>query len=361
MNHDIDEYRRRHLAFWNLKAVEQPLVGFTIGVGVNAWSYWQYNKATVKLLNRRSIVADDLNPADFVDDQLKYLELCDQIDDDICRTAMPLASIPWMEAILGCPVLSTEAGFKSAEILDYISSLKPLPFDPDNPWVKKYLEFVEVYGEAFGSHYPVSQSVLRGPSDLACALLGAENATMALVMDSSDMHRLLEYVTGQLEKFLRLQLKHLPKFQDGYVIGQYDIWAPEPCIRFQEDFTVLYSPRYYVEFLMSLDERLAGISPYNLIHLHASSLFLIDHFLEVSGIRAFQVTKDPGGTFLSEMIPALQKIQQAGKPLIVKGEFDDADIELMKRNLSLHGLCIQPVVNGISQAETLLPALRNWA
>jgi hypothetical protein len=103
-----------------------------------------------------------------------------------------------------------------------------------------------------------------------------------------------------------------------------------------------------------LDETLANITPYNLIHLHASSLFLIDRFLQVKNIKVFQVTKDPGGIKMSEMMPALQKIQEAGKPLIVKGQFDEADLDLMKNQLSVQGLCIQPVVGKLSEAGTLL-------
>ncbi len=360
MELDFNEYKKRHLAFWELSEVEHPLVGFTIGAGLDPWSYWQYNKAARALFNRGKVSSEDINPVNFVEDQLKYLELCEQIDDDIYRTAMPLASIPWMEAILGCPVLSTEAGFKSVEILDNARSMQPVRFDPHNPWIEKYLEFIRVYTQAFGTRYPVSQSVLRGPSDLANALLGAENATMALATEPQAMHRLLDYVTGQLEKFLRLQLKHLPKFQNGYVIGQYDIWAPEPTIRIQEDSTVMYSPRFYSEFLKPMDERLAKLSLFTLIHLHSSSLFLIDLFLEVEQIRAYQVTKDMGSTRLSDMMPGLLKIQEAGKPLIVKGQFTDADLDFMKRNLSLRGLCIQPVVASLSEAENLLPSLRYW-
>jgi hypothetical protein len=360
MEKDLSGYKKRHLAFWDLSETDRPLLGFTIGLGLDSWSYWQENKAARALLNREQILPDDINPADFVEDQQKYLELCDQIDDDTIRTVMPLASIPWMEAILGCPVLSSEAGFRSAEILRTAGSLQPVSLNPDNPWIKKYLQFIELYTREFSGKYPVSQSILRGPSDLACALLGAENAAIALVTESQAIHQLLDYVTSQLEKFLRLQLGYLPKFQDGYVIAQYDIWTPEPCIRFQEDFSVLFSPQNYTEFLKPRDERLAAVSPYTLIHLHASSLFLIDQFLEVSQIRAYQVTKDPGITRLSDMMPALIKIQQAQKPLVVKGQFDNADLELMKRKLSLCGLCIQPVVRGIPDAKKLLAALKAW-
>ncbi len=67
-------------------------------------SYWQYNKAAQALLTGGEIIPDDINPNDFVEDQLKYLELSEQINDDVYRSVMPLASVPWMEAILGCPI-----------------------------------------------------------------------------------------------------------------------------------------------------------------------------------------------------------------------------------------------------------------
>jgi hypothetical protein len=177
-------------------------------------------------------------------------------------------------------------------------------------------------------------------------------------MEPQAMHRLLEYVANQLEQFLRLQLKHILMFQGGYVIGQYEIWAPQPVVRIQEDFSVLYSPQLYDTFLKPLDEQLAAIAPYSLFHMHASSLFLIDHILEIRTVKAYQVSKDMGTATIEAMIPGLQKIQKAGKPLIVKGKFTDGELQLIKDNLSLSGLCLQPVVSGVEEAEQMLPLLR---
>jgi hypothetical protein len=357
---DVERYKQRHQDFWQLTETRQPLLGFTLGAGSDSWSYWQNNKAAQDLFTRPHINADDIDPQDFVEDQRTYLNQSRLIDDDICRTAIPLASIPWMEAILGCPVEGSGAGIKSREILDRPGSFEEKQFDPENPWVRKYLEFIEVYKKAFGKTFPVGQSVIRGPSDLACALLGAEKATMVLLEEAEDMQRLLTWITAQLEAFLRFQLDCLPRFRDGYVIGQYEIWAPGKVLRIQEDFAVLYSPDLYQEFLRPLDRKLAEIAPYSLLHLHATSLFLIDHFLSIGGIRAFQVSKDAGGAELSAMIPALQKIQQAGKPLILKGQFTSDDVRLMKKQLSVPGLCVQPVVKNLEEAGEMLPDLQRW-
>jgi hypothetical protein len=360
MGIDVKEYKERHLAFWSLLNVPRPLLGFTLGAGFDSWSYWQYNEAAQALFNREKISPEDINPAKFVEDQLKYLKLSEQIDDDIYRTAMPLASIPWMEAIIGCPIYSSETHMKSDTILENAESLHPVAFNPENPWIKKYFEFIQTYEQAFGDRYPVAQSVLRGPSDLACAMYGVENATIALIEQPKAIKRLLDYVTGYIEKFYQLHLKYLPKFEGGYVIGQYEIWAPEPAFRIQEDFSVMYSPQLYHEFLQPLDAQLASLSNYTLMHLHASSLFLVESFLEVVQIRAFQITKDPGYSALADMIPVLLKIQETGKPLIIKGQFNSDDLKLIKRRLSPCGLCIQPVVRDIREGQKFLPILRKW-
>jgi len=354
------EYKKRHQAFWSLQDVKSPLLGFTIGAGLDSWSYWQYNSAAQKLMKKQNIFPKDINPNDFVEEQQRYLELSEQIGDDICRSAMPLASIPWMEAILGCPVISSGSHFSCEKILENAESFSKVNINNDNPWIKKYLEFIEVYSNSFSGKYPVAQSVLRGPSDLVSALMGVESASLALLMQPEAMHSLLDYVSTQLEQFLKLQLLSLPKFQDGYVIGQYEIWAPEPVIRIQEDSSVIFSPELYEEFLKPIDERIASVSDYTLIHLHSPSLVLIDKFLEVSQIRAFQVTKDQGGVKLEDMIPGLIKIQKAGKPLILKGQFDKNDFDLINRTISTSGFCIQPVVKNIAEAQELLPRIRNW-
>ena len=360
MPKDYEKYKDRHQAFWSLQNIKSPLVGFTIGAGLDSWSYWHYNKAAQALLSSDEILAEDIHPIDFVEDQLRYLELSNQVKDDICRSAMPLASIPWMEAILGCQILSTKTSIKSKEYNDNIGSLKLVPFSDDNLWIKKYFEFIDIYQRTLSGKYPVSQSILRGPSDLACALIGIESASLGLLENPDIMQKILNYVTEQLAHFLQMQIKMLPKFQDGYVIGQYEIWAPEPPIRIQEDFSMLYSPELYKNFLQPLDTYLANISKYTLIHLHSSSLHLIDQFLDISQIRAFQITKDPNVVSLNIMLPALHKIQEAGKPLILKGQFNKEDFDQIQHQLSFRGLSLQPVVTSFTEAKKILPRLRNW-
>lgn len=352
-----DIYKEKHLMFWSFEKVKRPLIGFTVGLGQDSWSYWQDNKAAQALLSLNEILPENISPVDFIEDQVKYLKLTEEIGDDIIRSAMPLASIPWMEAIIGCKIISTKDSISAVKIDNDINKIEITPFDVNNNWIQKYFDFFNLFDKTLKGSAPVGQSIIRGPSDLLCAVLGTENAAISLIDEPEKIRKLLNQITDYLELFFGLHLQKLPKFLDGYVIGQYELWSPEPPIRIQEDYSNLFSMEMYKEFLQNLDKRLAGISNYTLIHLHSSSLHLIEQFLEVDQIRVFQITKDPNVISLESMMDALKKIQDSRKPLVVKGRFSGEDIRLIKSNLSASGLCVQPVVKNFQEIDELMSLL----
>jgi hypothetical protein len=72
------------------------------------------------------------------------------------------------------------------------------------------------------------------------------------------------------------------------------------------------------------------------------------------------VIKDPGISKLVDMLPALEKIQQDGRCLLLKGQFDEDVLILLKQKIDPCGFCIQPVVESLTQAQQLLPFYREW-
>ena len=50
----------------------------------------------------------------------------------------------------------------------------------------------------------------------------------------------------------------------------------------------------------------------------------------------------------------------AEKPLVLKGQLNSADIMLIKKQLSVQGLCIQPVVRDIEEAKEIMADLQSW-
>ena len=80
-------------------------------------SYWSDNRAAKRLREKEEIHPEDIDPSAFIEDQRIYLERMEEIEDDGFHTAIPLASIPWMEAILGCPIVRHPGPFHRKETL----------------------------------------------------------------------------------------------------------------------------------------------------------------------------------------------------------------------------------------------------
>jgi hypothetical protein len=355
----VAEKTERHRLFWERGEVSSPLVGFTVGAGPDAWSYWATNPGAAALWNRDEILPEHVDPRAFVDGQRAYLESVSGIDDAF-RTAIPFASIPWMEAIIGCRIASTEAQFVSRSFLKCIEEYEPITFDADSPWTRKYVEFIEVYRESFGDVHPVGQSVLRGASDLLAALLGPQGAIEALMGAPALARQVLTDLNVALDQFLRFQQKFIPEFHGGYVIGQYELWSPGVPQRIQEDNVALYSPELYRSFLKPLNVKLAKAVPYTLFHLHSSSLFLLDDFLDIPGVAVFQFSKDEGNRTWRDMLSPLRRVQENERCLLIKGRLEPEDVVQLKQQLTPRGLCIEPVVDSVEEAKEMLPALRSW-
>lgn len=73
--------------------------------------------------------------------------------------------------------------------------------------------------------------------------------------------------------------KVIPLFYEGYFEVGYQLWAPGPIVRLQEDATALYSPKLYRKFLQPIDRKIASLNfpnNFSLIHLHSTSMFLLE-------------------------------------------------------------------------------------
>jgi hypothetical protein len=123
----------------------------------------------------------------------------------------------------------------------------------------------------------------------------------------------------------------------------------------QEDATAVYSPALYRRFVQPVDRMLARQFPCSFIHLHSTSMFLLDAFLEVEEIRAFEVNNDALGPPVEQMIPYFKRIQAARKPLLIRGSFSEEDLRRLMGSLEPHGLFLNIMVNGWKEIELLRP------
>jgi hypothetical protein len=123
----------------------------------------------------------------------------------------------------------------------------------------------------------------------------------------------------------------------------------------QEDATAVYSPALYRRFVQPVDRMLAQQFPSSFIHLHSTSMFLLEAFLEIGEIQAFEVNNDVLGPPVARMIPYFQKIQAARKPLLIRGSFSKEELQRLMGSLEARGLFLNIMVKDWKEVETLRP------
>jgi DNA-binding FadR family transcriptional regulator len=354
----LEERLALHRAFWALEKQPRPLASFRVG----DFFFARHFRAALPLLEPdKPISPEMLNVSEFLPDYERMFREAEELGQDGFWTGEPFTGIPWMEAILGCPV---RAGRESFTSKPWISSpeeaLEKVRFDPQNPWLLKYLEFTTALVEQSRGRYPVGMPIMRGPTDMLGALLGQQEMVLALMTtDPQVMRRLIERVTRAFLSVIEAQRRLTSPFYGGSALGFYHIWAPGPAIWFQDDLSSILSPKLYRQFFLDSARLILAGHDHTAVHLHPNSFFILDELLTLENLKVVQVNQDVSGPGVKEMLPVLAKIMQT-RGLILWGDLTIEDLELVKRNLPCRGLALHVVAPTPDEARARLKYIRNW-
>jgi len=340
----------RYRAFWERRDLGRPLVGFSL-VG---WFPFREFRACRSWSDRDYLSPEMIDPQEFLEDHLRICREGELIDDDVIRGACPAqVAIPWLPGMLGARLRILPDNVLGEEMnLPWDLALQ-VRLDRASPWYQKYMEFIRVLVRHSDGQFPVSHSAELGPTDLHALLRGHTQSILDLVTEPANSARLL-WRMGEIFVELTQEIwQQLPRFHGGYFDAQYSLWAPGSIVRMQEDATALYSPELYREFVQPVDRMIASQFDCSFIHLHSTSMFLLDGFLEIDEIRCFEINKDATGPSLRKLIPYLQTVQQASRPLLVRGSFTPAELALLLDSLESRGLMLQLLVTDLREVEGL--------
>ena len=344
----------RYRAFWNRDETPRPLVGFSLAgwfpvrdfAACRAWGSGGYLTPAM------------IDPARFVPDHLRLLAEGEAIDDDLIRGACPAqVAIPWIPGMLGCAVRILPDNIMGEERPQPWEEALAVWLDPANSWLRKYFEFADALVTASGGAFPVSHSPEIGPTDLH-ALLRGHTASVLDLADEPEKSAALLCRLGVIFRELTEALwRRLPLYHGGYFDAQYSLWAPGPIVRMQEDATAVYSPALYRKFVQPVDRMIAAAFPSSFIHLHSTSMFLLGAFLEIDEIRCFEVNNDVLGPPVRDMVRHFRRVQDAGRPLLIRGSFTAEELRLVMDSLSPRGLFLNIMVENFRQIEPLRPVV----
>jgi len=261
------------------------------------------------------------------------------VSGDVFAPVAPYSLVPWVEAILGCPIqVSLKAhSMWSLPPYQHLGQIDQITADP--AWLDKLREFTAFLVEHSGGRFLVTQTLMRGVSDMLEALVGGEGLGLAIYDDPVKFHEIAAQCAELFIQIARAQLELIPRFQGG-LSNPFGIWAPGSSIRTQDDASALLSAAQYAEFILPHQERIAAAFDYSVIHLHSACLHVAEAICD-SSISAVQVSLDPVpfGPTVPELLPRLARILEK-KPLILEGPCTPAELDLLRNVLDPRGLFI---------------------
>lgn len=353
---DLEKRIALHKAFWNGDPMSEPLVSYRIG------DYFFSDKfeANRKLLEKNHLVLpEEVIVDDYLPDYERMYRDCEETGQTAFFTAEPCTGIPWLEGMCGCPILGEDVAFMATPTADCIEDIGEIKLDPENPWVKKYVEFLDKLVKLSNGRFPVGEPILRGTTDVIGTMIGQSEMACATMTDPDLMHKSISQVAEMLRQLIELQYQHVPAFYDGYAAGFYHLWAPGKLIWYQEDLSAILSQKHYEEFLREPAEYICSGYDHTFVHLHPNSFFHLDGILSLQNLRAVQINKDVSGPTVEQMLPVFQRVLDADKRLIVWGDLTEDEVQMIITTLPHKGLFLNIISPTVEQAKEMQKKITN--
>ena len=329
-NPDFGEFKRRMNAYWEREALERCCVSITVpksGYIAPGRHCQYYNTEEADRALRSSL-----------DNHYRFGETA--------SFYFPYFGTSGIAEYTGCHVNHTpetawfEPWMNDEPDASLISYRHPEIFQKQKDAISKMIQLSK-------GDYMVSVSDNAGIVDALACIRGSETLLF-------DMLEEPEFVEEAVQKLLPIykqteeELFDLVKENNQGCLLLWQLWAPKRLAQMQCDMSVMISNEMFNRFVMPELEELTSFLDYPLYHMDGmEQIRHLDSLLSLKNLRAIQWSKVDGQPRSVEFIPVFQKMQKAGKCLVMKVEA--RDVEKLLDNLSCRGL--QLIILGIETPE----------
>lgn len=188
-----------------------------------------------------------------------------------------------------------------------------------------------------------------GIIDSLAHIRGTENLLMDMLEEPEFVHSARDKITAVWKETQQQFFETIKENNEGGSShGWMHLWDPGRHVQLQCDYSVMISPAMFKEFVLPELEETSSAFEHATYHLDGlEQLRHLDMILSVKGIDNIQWTPVAGQPKTSASIEALQKIQRAGKGLVLVPSLDE--VEFLMKNLSHKGLHL--IINGVKDRE----------
>ena len=311
MNEGLVQVLNRHTAFWEMTEVDRPLVAISRG---HPFTYDDFDWGGQ---SEGELLPSMIDVQAFLDQYEIRFSAGDPLEGDAFWVGEPMRVIPWMEAIMGCRVrfsaasrsVWAEPALESWEDLDHLREYL------ESPWLKLAVDLTRGLVELSAERFPVVMLLQRGPLDVAVALRGLERLCLDVYDHPEEVERLLGLCSEANLHVAQALGQMIPAHAGGHC-NYFGLWAPGWPYLHQQDAMASFSPRAYAQFVRSSDDELLGAFDHSIRKFHSSSLQVLDDATGLAAVRGVQITVDPTGPTLDDLIPVFRRVQRR-LPLLV--------------------------------------------
>lgn len=341
----------RYRAFLNREPMGRPLLGCSFG---------KYMPQAFPNLCR-SLPPGPLSPEDIRTDL--FLEDCErlyrqyvELDDDYPFVGTPFMYVPWMEAIMGCPIRVMETSMVAEPVIEEWDNWNwEAPLLDRNPWGRKLLELMQALVKHSAGRYPLTHTLMRGPADILSAMRGASQFPLDFYDNPQLVHKALALLAKVWVEVAEAQLALIPDSADGYIgAGSFRVWSPDRIIWLQEDACALLSPSFYRDFVLPQDRLILRQFPYSAFHLHGSALWSIGDLISTPQLNFIEVNHESAHHDVDATFMACRQVQRS-KSLVLWKEFDGPQfwpwLDRVMTELSPYGLSLTIALSTLEEAQ----------
>lgn len=229
-----------------------------------------------------------------------------------------------------------------------------LEFDESGFLYQKTLEHARAFAEDSRGDYLVSMPDCTGNADALSHLMGPENLMVAMIEDPKGVKSALKKIDAAYHRVMK-QVWEIVKGVNGGggVVDWLGTYAPGFHAQMQCDMSVMISNPAFREFIMPELRSQCELLDYPLYHFDGiEQIRHLDDLLSIPNLRAIQWTQVAGQPPATDYIPELQKIQRAGKRLIIW--VNQNQIEPLMENLSSRGLLLLTDAQSREEADEVV-------
>lgn len=208
--------------------------------------------------------------------------------------------------------------------------------------------------EEADGEYLVSMPDVSGNIDVLANLRSSTELLMDMITDEDQVKECLRRIQGIWEKSTSLIYEYLKDYSfGGSCIGWLNTWAPGFHNQMQCDMSVMFSNEYYEKYIREELEKQSDFVDYPLYHLDGiKQIRHLDTLLSIEKLKMIQWTSVVAQPSPVNYIPVFQKIQKAGKGLLLM--LKPGEVRPLLENLSSKGLFINVKVKNKDEADEIV-------